>query len=275
MSWVKVGFLFLIALGAFWYHGQGDAAVKAIAVVYIALIISGKDPNAHKRPEVGPRTIAEREGRAEPIHTELVVEFYPRAVLTSEGYGDLGKVIRDELDSRDSAFLGEDDDRWYEMPPERMQFIFFGEPGTGNTVVWSAKYKVMLTDDCLIFEHLWHDVLEGKPEAEAEPHLVLGLHEDHSRYRMYLRHLGVVSYGGPKPTMLCEFPVGLLKDLKDKDRVAIAKEHGLTVVEGDSDVGEDDFGEPDIFYPDGKAYSIYENDRFKIKFKVYHYWNES
>jgi hypothetical protein len=250
--------------------------VWVLVVVGVLLLLafsSRRTGDRTARPEPATETDFELdfEPKSTLTHTELVVEFYAWELLDSAGYAPLRDAIVAYRD-RDypNRSIG-DDPKWPGL--QQWQFIFFGETSADNTIVWSSKYKTMLSDRCLIFEQLWQEVLEGQPEAKSEPFLVLDLDPTHSKYRMYL-YKGPLPLHGLRATMLCEFPVALLKDLEDKDREVIAGKHGLRVVEQVTDVSEDAFGEPDIFYPDGKEYSIYEFEQLKIIFKVHHYWHE-
>jgi len=237
MSWTRFMILVLIAFGGFAYGGPAQPLVRALATVVIA---------ASAAEGVLGR-------RGAPTHTELVVETHPRLLL--ESYGTLRDILLERWNKQ-----GRTTEQW--------RFIFFGPPGTGDTIVWSARHKAMFSGRRLISEELWQEILKGEADSEREPRLVFDLARDlerrHSVYRMYLEP----NVRNAKPTVLAQFPVALLKDLKsEKGRLEVARMFDLRAVEQEADIIEDAFGEPYTYYP----YHVYENDLFK--FKVLHYWN--
>ena len=230
--------LVLLAFGGFAYSGPAQALVRALATVMVAMFAAAGV------------VFAERKA---PTHTELVVETHSRLLL--ESYGTLRDVLLEHWKKR-----GRTTEEW--------RFIFFGPPGTEDTIVWSARHKAMFSGRCLIFEQLWQEALKGDADSEREPRLVLDLAHDlerrHSVYRMYLEP----NVPNAKPTVLAQFPVALLRDLKfEKDRLKVARLFDLRALEQEADIIEDTSGEPYTYYP----YHVYESDLFK--FKVLHYWN--
>jgi hypothetical protein len=248
MSWMRFVILVLIAFAAFAYSGPAQPLVWALATVVVAQNVVVGVLNHQKA----------REG---PTHTQLVVETHPGPLLIS--YGTLGDVLQERFRNKELEEQPRSTEQW--------RFIFLGPPGTGDTIVWSARHKAMLSDKCLIFERLWQEMLKGETDSKREPHLVFELANDlergHKVYRMYLKPQG----RDVKPTVLAFFPVALLKKLKPEERQEVAGLFELRTVGQDWDVTEDDFGNPDIYYDGGEPHDMYENDLFK--FKVLHYWS--
>ncbi|MBI5710459.1 MAG: hypothetical protein HZC42_09180 [Candidatus Eisenbacteria bacterium] len=262
ISLAKLGALLLVGWAGFSYTGPNQPLVRAGTTVLLASIVAGSALGQH-----------DGEKHKVATHTELVVQMWARPVLRHPAYGSLGKVILDELDRLDEAHADVLEalfrsDEWH--------FLFFGPPGTGDTIVWSAKHKVMHSDEDLIYERLWQEVLKGRPEAEDEPYLVFERAEEDRYGYVYRMHLDWrLSEGkgaqGRKPEVLCKFPLILLaENVPPAVCEKACQDFGLRRVRNESDHYEDDFGEYQLTWSEGRPYDVYENDLFK--FKVLHHW---
>lgn len=255
--WLKLGVLLLIGWFGFGYQGAGQALVRTITTIVVASTVASTVLAQLHSQEFPTRDVR-------LTHTELIVEMRARPLLRH--YGALGQFIEKELDRVGyQTLLPSEDDAasLARVPPDEWHFIFLGPPGTGDSVVWSTKHKNMFCDETLIHERLWEGVLEGKPEAESEPHLVFELTEDLDVYRMYLRQPPFAR----KPDVTCSLPVALLTEEVPGQHETIAQTFGLRWVPDKGDPFENSFGEWSLMYDGGspRPCGIYENDLFRFK----------
>ena len=192
-------------------------------------------------------------GTSQP-YTMLTVEFAPGRLLQHPGYDAIREAVTKALKS-EPLVMGRLGAFW----TEQLRFVFFGVPGTGDTLAWSDPGKTMSPDRCLCVRKIWSDVLTGGTEADGEPFLWITLAEDLSFYRFYLKGKG-------KSTVLCRFPTGLLSQQDAATVNKLLQEFGLRSIPNESvDWFQDEFEEHHLVYPEHEPCTVYENDLFKFK----------
>jgi hypothetical protein len=215
--------------------------------------------------------LTRRELRSLGTRVEFTVEYFHKAreLISHAGYGTLRAVLKEEFDRHGTTLLSiymgtaTDQAAVAKFRPGHWRYVFLSDPNDEGALVWRDSDRNVFASDCLLFSQIWNALLEGHPEREREPYLVIqrGVDTNEPVFRILLK-----KFPGNEPSaVLCSFPVRLLTERRPEQTRQLALRFGLRVVpNGATDHFEDEFGEAHLVFPEGEPGRVYENDLFKF-----------
>ena len=230
-----------------------------VALAIVALALAGLATNLET---------ARRELRRLGTRVEFTVEYFhrERALISHPGYGPLRSVLKEKFDRHGAQLVGLGPARQAahsKFGPGRWRYLFLSHPADEESLVWRNCDQRVVTSDYLLFRQIWSDLLDGHPEAEEEPYLVIqrARERDEPVFRIFLKR----RHAGEPSAILCNFPIVLMTEHRAERARQIALRFGMRVVTNRViDYYENEFGEHHLVFQEGQPGYVYETDLFKF-----------